>query len=129
MKRAIFMKLLYFATGLATGLQLYRLMMWGVWGRPTRTIEYVGVLGSGVFILMAAFGPTRKRPTHLAALVAAALLWMVYGQSVLELFSPPAPWPEEWSVRLAMFGPLSLLTLSTLCALFWVSRSAKAKDA
>ena len=123
------MKLLYFATGLATALQLYWLMMWAVWGRQTRTIEYVAMLGSGVFILVATFGPTRKKVTHVVALVAAVLLWMVYGPGVRELFSPTVHWPEEWSTRLAMLGPLSLLTLSTFCASFWVLRPAKTKDA
>jgi hypothetical protein len=127
-KRAFLIKSLYFATGLATAFQLYWLMMWAIWGRQTRTIEYVAMLGSGVLILAATFWPTAKRMAHAVALIGAGLLWLVYGPGIGELFDPTSHWPEEWLGKLIIVGPLFLLTLSTFCSIFLVLRSTGLKD-
>ena len=109
-------KVLYFATGVATALQLYWAMMWAVWGRQTRTVELVAMLGSGVLIFISTFGPTQKRLTHLVAMLGSFLLWLVYGPSVPELFDPTSHWPDAWTATIILLSPFLLLIGATLCA-------------
>src|SRR3972149_5229785 len=71
--------LMYGITGLATGVQVFRLVMWAVWGKAVHPLEHVSLLGSVVLITVAFVGLWRPRPAGWGALIAARCLGGFYG--------------------------------------------------
>ena len=75
--------LLYAITGVSTGAQVFRLMMWGVWGRPVAGLEGISLLGSLVLLVAAFVSLSRARRAAWVAFVATLLMWTFYGPVVV----------------------------------------------
>jgi hypothetical protein len=105
---------LFLLTAIATGWQVYWLMMWGFWGKPSDPLECVSLFGS-LFLLIGAVFAFLGRPS--AGLVAGAgclLLWTFYA---------PATWQTVVDARsgqgrfnpIVFVPPVLLLGSSLLC--------------
>jgi membrane-associated HD superfamily phosphohydrolase len=106
--------LIYLAAGITTGWQLYRLMMWAIWGRPTSASEYVALLGALILVVAAFSGLFSRSACTIIAAAACTLLWIFYLPAlVVTLFysSPAAAW--DWVVLI----PPLLLTAATTRAI------------
>jgi hypothetical protein len=94
--------LLFIITALATGWQVWRLIMWGVWGRPSHPLETVALVGAGFLFLggLAAFG---SGPAGAVLAIPGCLL--------LGAFYVPAVWQTLASVLVGetRFEPLAFL--------------------
>jgi hypothetical protein len=75
--------LLYVITGLATGAQVYWLLMWGVWGRPSHPLQYVSLIASLALILASFLSLYRSRQAAWLALVATLAIWVFFGPAAV----------------------------------------------
>jgi hypothetical protein len=74
---------LFLVTAVATGWQVSRFMMWGVWGKPADPLEFVAIAGSWVLVYGAAAaydGAIRK--TTIGAGLGCVLLWVFYARAI-----------------------------------------------
>src|SRR4051812_12485552 len=83
---------LYTSTAAATGWQVFRIMMLGVWGKPSNPWEFVALFGCLVLLYAAASAyDGAPRSEKLAAVLGCGLLWAFYGPAIditlSELFS------------------------------------------
>jgi hypothetical protein len=70
--------IIYGATAIATGVQLWCLMSWAIWGAPINPFEYIGLLGSVVLFAATVSGLRRHNNVHRIALCGLLLLWPFY---------------------------------------------------
>jgi hypothetical protein len=77
--------LLYMATALATGAQVYWLMMSSIWGAPTSRTQYVALCGSLALILAALLAICKARAA-ITALCASVAIWSFYGPALVVAF-------------------------------------------
>jgi hypothetical protein len=98
--------MIYFVAGAVTGLHVYTLVSFAVYGAPFNALEFVSLLGS-LGLLMAAYVSLFK-PVAAAriALIAALATWCFYGPAVAKTiqtrFARPAVVSEliQWSADL-----------------------------
>jgi hypothetical protein len=69
---------IYLVTGLATGWQVFQLIMWAVWGRPVHSIEEAAFAASLTLIFSSFFALRHPKGSAIAALTACAALWLFY---------------------------------------------------
>lgn len=67
----------YLITGVATGWQVFQLMMWAIWGRPVQVLDYIGFAGAFILVLASCFVLWKKVSTSVAA-IACVTLWIFY---------------------------------------------------
>lgn len=77
---------LYLITGLTTGFQVFRLIMWAVWGRPPHPIEFVSLAGSLGLITAAVVSLFRPRIAAAVAFVASLAMWAFYGPALVQSY-------------------------------------------
>ena len=106
--------LLYAITGMATGAQVFRLVMWAVWGRPSHPLEHVSLLGSVVLIGAAFFSLWRGRQAAWVALIATLCMWSFYGAAVFKSVGVAV---TSRGFPLFVFLPPALLLVTTCYAL------------
>ncbi|MGC0777808.1 MAG: hypothetical protein WCD68_11420, partial [Candidatus Acidiferrum sp.] len=78
LNQVMFALTIYGATAIATGVQLWWLMSWAIWGAPLSPLEYIGLLGSAVLLVAAVVGLRKRRIVHFLALGGLLLLWPFY---------------------------------------------------
>jgi hypothetical protein len=103
---------LFLITALATGWQVFQLLMWGVWGKPSNPMECVSLLGSLALFFgsVVTFG---GRPFGgILAGCGCLLLWVFYGPAVWHTVS--AAMQQPGTLRPVAFLPPGLLLLSSL---------------
>jgi hypothetical protein len=78
--------LLYMTTALATGAQVYWLMMWSIWGALTSRTQYVALCGSLALMLAALLAIWKARAAATTALCASVAIWSFYGPALAVTF-------------------------------------------
>jgi hypothetical protein len=106
---AVVERILYFLTGLATGIQLWYSESQFIWGAPINPLHYVAFAGS-VGLLIAAF-TARREQFPLAAIIGVILLWSFYFPFLYKFaYNPPLAFRFDESY---VFSPLCMLIAST----------------
>src|SRR3989304_5417458 len=106
--------LLYAITGLATGVQVFRLVMWAVWGKAVHPLEHVSLLGSVVLITVAFVSLWRARPPPRAAPLATPCMGGVFGPA---LYKSVGIAVASRGFPLFIFLPPALLLVTTCYAI------------
>jgi len=106
--------LLYAITGGTTGVQVFRLVMWAVWGKAVHPLEHVSLLGSVVLIVVAVFSLWRPRPAAWVALIATLCMWSFYGPA---LYKSVGVAFTSRGFPLFVFLPPALLLVTTCYAI------------
>jgi hypothetical protein len=75
--------ILYLVTAVATGAQVYWLMMWAIWGAPTSPIQYVSLCRSLVLLIAASLAKWNPRLAAVIALWAIAAIWCFYAPALV----------------------------------------------
>ncbi len=116
---------IYGATGIATGVQLWWLMSWAIWGVPLNPLEYVGLLGSAVLLTAAVLGLRKRRNAKFLASGGLLLLWPFYAILIYATWLTPS---VSFTFRAATIGsvPAAMLLGSTVYAGMKVSASWRA---
>jgi hypothetical protein len=79
---------LYSVTAAATGWQVFRIMMWGVWGKPFDLLELVAIPGAFVLLYGAAAAfDGAPRSEAIAAALGCGLLWVFYAPALWNTFA------------------------------------------
>ena len=74
---------LYAVTAVVVGWQTFRLMMWGVWGKPSNVWEFVALFGAFVLLYGAAAAYDKAlRGEKIAASFGCVLVWCFYGPAI-----------------------------------------------
>jgi hypothetical protein len=107
--------LLFAATALATGWQVYRLLMSAFWNRPSLSQHYATLLGAAVLLVGAVVAYRHARTGSAWALAGCLLLWAYYA-AIWFTFLSAGPGP----VTPLFFLPPALLVLSTWLAVLGV---------
>lgn len=76
--------IIYLIAGFATGWQLLRLLLWGLWGRPVHGIELLAFLAALVLVITALVTFWKREATSLVALIACLSIWVFYVPSLYE---------------------------------------------
>jgi hypothetical protein len=107
---------LYLATGLLTGYQILRLVIWTVFGIPHKP-GFIAVLGSVMLFVAAIVILFRTRMAAWIGLVGTVLVWFFY-IPVLRAYSNEL---EVTNARLQLvsLAPVLLLVISTLVSFLW----------
>ena len=106
--------LLYAITGGTTGVQVFRLVMWAVWGKAVHPLGHVSLLGSVVLIVVAFFSLWRPRPAAWVALIATLCMWSFYGPA---LYKSVGVAVTSRGFPLFVFLPPALLLVTTCYAI------------
>ena len=77
---------LYMATALTTGFQVYWVLMMAIWGAPTSPLEFVSICGSVVLFIAGVLAKWRPRAAAMTALCASAAIWSFYAPSLFGTF-------------------------------------------
>ncbi len=105
---------IYLLAGLATGSQVFWLMMWSIWGAPISSFHYVALLG-GIGLVAAAYVALFK--LHVAAMMALASalgLWAFYIPAIYFSLQQVLKYGVKWQIL--PFVPPALLLLCTAYA-------------
>lgn len=105
--------LLYAITGVATGAQVFSLVMWAVWGKPVHPLQYVSLLGSVALTAAAFFSVWRPRQAAWVALAALVPVWSFYGPALIKSVKVAV---AGRGFPLPIFLPPALLLLTTCYA-------------
>src|SRR5438552_13623407 len=81
--------LLYIATAIATGLQLWRLLWQSIWGAPIHRLEYVALLGAAVLLVAGGLRIWTTRSAVFAVVSGVVLLWAFYAPLLYTMFRKP----------------------------------------
>ena len=113
---------IYGATAIATGVQLWWLMSWAIWGAPITPLEYVGLLGSVVLLVATFPGCQKLRYGQFIVLCGLSLLWPFYALLVYETWLNPSVW---FTFHAAIVGsvPPAMLLGASICAAIQLSKS------
>ena len=107
--------LVYFITGLATGWQVFQLMMWAIWGRPVQLLDYVGLIGALILVLASFFVRWKKVSTVIAS-IACVVLWVFYVPSLsgtIGAFASGTAVFWDWKDAVQTIAPPVLLIATT----------------
>jgi len=74
---------LYLSTGIITAIPVWYAVSWGVWGRPTSTLEIISLLGSLVLIIAAFKSLSNRALAARMASIAVLGVWACYGTSII----------------------------------------------
>jgi hypothetical protein len=104
---------IYGVTAIATGIQLWWLMSWAIWGARIKPVEYMALLGPVILFVAAMLGLRRNRSLRLIALAGLLLLWPFYASLMYETWLNPG---VTFTFRAAIVGslPASMLLVATL---------------
>ncbi len=106
--------LLYLLTGVATGIQVWYLLIWAMWGRPTTIFRYVALMGAVILLLASALVIWAPRSSKIVAIFGIAMLWSLYGPALyITLMAPAFRWDGANALYLV---PAILLVGSTAYA-------------
>ena len=115
--------IVYASAGLATALQQYRNLMWAIWGAPTYTIQYVGLLGAVVIFLSGLVAIFSEVWAHRVALIGALVAWAFYGGALIQSVPELARRGGLPIGEVILFlGPSVLLMAATVLAGFGILR-------
>jgi len=104
--------LLYALTAIATGVQLWYLLSWAIWGAPTSPLQYVALFGSVVLLVAAVFARWKPRIAAIVACTGAFLLWFFYGPALYTLWHNP-PLSFRFDTTPVVLLPMALLIVVT----------------
>ncbi|HEY3972919.1 MAG TPA: hypothetical protein VGM18_07930 [Candidatus Sulfotelmatobacter sp.] len=76
---------LYFVTGLVTGIHVYLLLAFTVYGAPFNPLELVSLLGSMLLLVAACVSLFRPHGAARLALIAALAMWCFYAPAIKNL--------------------------------------------
>jgi hypothetical protein len=74
---------LYVLTAVVTGLHVFYLMMWAIWGAPTSPLQYVSLIGSVVLLLSAVAAFFNRRLAAAIAIVGSVMVWSFYAPALV----------------------------------------------
>ena len=113
---------IYGATAIATGVQLWWLMPWAIWGARLTPLEYIGLLGSAVLLAAAVLALRKHRNVQFLALGGLLLLWPFYAVLMYATWLTPS---ASFTFRAATIGsvPAAMLLGATAYAGMQVSAS------
>ena len=118
--------LLYLTAALATGVQVYWLLAWSIWGAPTSRTQYLALCGSLVLFIAALLALWKPRAAAITALCASAVIWCFYAPALVITFIrlPYGTYVLQPRLALRLFPsfllaltPVALLTVSTYYAI------------
>jgi hypothetical protein len=117
--------ILYAATAFATGVQVYWLLAWGIWGAPTSPWQYVSICGSLALLIAGLVSRWKRRAAAFTAVGASLALWCFYAPALIHSL---AAWPTKVTVQagLMAFTPLFLLVMSTVHAIIVMAGTYRA---
>jgi hypothetical protein len=106
---------MYGATALATGVQLWWLMSWAIWGAPINPLEILGLLGSVVLLVAAVSGLRRHSSVQRTALCGLLLLWTAYAPLMYSTWLNPS---ASFTFKTAIVGsvPAAMLLGASIYA-------------
>jgi hypothetical protein len=115
---------IYGVTAIVTGVQLWWLMSWAIWGAPTNPLEYIGLIGSVVLLVATFLGLRRHRTVQFIALCGLLLLWPVYALLMYATWLNPNP-NVSFTFKAAIVGsvPAAMLLGASICAVMQLSKS------
>lgn len=119
--------LLYSATGLVTAVQIYRVMMWSVWGSQPGDIVGVALLGSILLVIAGLIGEDARRASVVMGIIGLIPLWVLFGPSVIQMLSSSARINGDWLTVMLILSSLLLLGLTSVCSLAWALDEVKDK--
>lgn len=76
---------LYFVTGVVTGVHLYSLLALAVYGVPVNSLELVALLGSVCLLIAAWVSLFRPQAAAKIALIAALAIWLFYAPAIAKI--------------------------------------------
>ena len=120
-RRTVWLPIVALLASLTTGYQLYRLVMWGVWGRVGSPLEGIGLLGT-LIVFVGAIVAWRLQGIGAVTIVAGCLmLWLFYAPA---LATTLAHWRAIPIMELVIvLLPPALLIATTLFALAYLLMS------
>ena len=128
--------LLYVTTALATGAQVYWLLMWSIWGAPTSRTQYISLCGSLALLIAGLLAIRKARAAATTAFCASVAIWSFYGPALLvtlvrllnsTLASNPSRVVRLLESSLLALIPVGLLIASTYHALVSLRRKTIAR--
>lgn len=114
----------YGLTAIATGVQLWWLTSWAIWGAPINPLEYIGLLGSVVLLVATLLGLRRHRNVRFVALCGLLLLWPFYALLMYATWLNPI---GSFTFKAAIVGslPAAMLLGASICAVMQLSKSSR----
>ena len=120
--------ILYLVTAVATGAQVYWLLMWAIWGAPTSPTQYLSLCGSLVLLIAASLAKWKPRMAAVTALCAIAAIWCFYAPAlVYSLVRLPYSALLLPSYFVALI-PAVLLTASSYYAIAYLRQSKRIRS-
>jgi hypothetical protein len=106
---------IYGATAIATGIQLWWLMSWAIWGAPINPLEYVGLLGSIVLLVATVLGLKKYHNVQFIALFGLIMLWPIYGLLMYTTWLKSGP-NSSFTFKAAIVGsvPVAMLLVASV---------------
>ncbi len=109
--------LLYALTAIATGVQIWYLLMSSIWGAPTSPLQYIALIGSIVLLIAAVMSHWKHRASAVASAGGLVLLWLFYGPALYVLgyslwHNPPLSFRFDNYMVVAL-APIGLLIATT----------------
>jgi hypothetical protein len=107
--------IIYGAAAIATGMQLWWLMSWAIWGRHINPLEYIGLLGSVALLVAAVLGLRRGSNVQFVAACGLLLLWPIYAVLLYATWVSPS---NSFTFKAAIHGsvPAAMLLGASICA-------------
>ena len=114
---------IYGATAIATGVQLWWLISWAIWGAPINPLEYVGLLGSIVLLVATVLGLRRYSNVQLIVLCGLIMLWPIYALLMYTTWLNPSP-NASFTFKAAIVGsvPAAMLLVASVCAVMQLAK-------
>jgi hypothetical protein len=97
----------------------------GIWGAPTRALQYVSICGSVVLFVAGTFAKWKPRVTAFTATGASAAIWCFYAPALIRTLRS-LPTSMTMQSTLMVFAPVFLLVLTTAYAVTDIARGYRA---
>ena|SRR5882672_877545 len=72
----------FLLSSIATGWQQVYNLMWAIWGAPTSTLQYCGLIGSAALSVAALVLFVRVTAAYVIAVVGVAMIWAYYAPAI-----------------------------------------------
>src|SRR5579864_3177481 len=81
---------LYLITAIVTGIYVFYLASWSIWGAPRNPLHYVSFFGSLALVSAGFIAPFRPRAAAIVALAGSCIAWCFFAPAIIYSLLTPS---------------------------------------